>query len=278
MGFTYLVREPTGLLRRYVAEVWFARGHITGTGERITPTGSTVAALVLGPPILQTPDGGGAPFLATTSFLIGPHDRPLLNVPTGETHCVGIVTTPVGCRAVLGALPATVRGVVVGLEEGWPGAGDLRRRLLDSPDGDAMIDVVLGTLAARAPEPSADVLRCEAAVAALEADPTQPIAQVAAELGISHGHLDREFARIVGLGPRTLARILRLRRLLTAIDVFGPLAWAELAAELGWYDQAHLIRDFTRHTGVTPAAYAAAQRRGYSPDDAAPGFVPSGDV
>jgi len=54
------------------------------------------------------------------------------------------------------------------------------------------------------------------------------------------------------------------------------LAWPTLAAELGWYDQAHLIRDFKRHTGVTPSEYVSAQRATYEPDVAASsaGFVP----
>ncbi|HWM03290.1 MAG TPA: helix-turn-helix domain-containing protein, partial [Actinophytocola sp.] len=69
-------------------------------------------------------------------------------------------------------------------------------------------------------------------------------------------------------------RILRLRTLLAHIDVYGQVAWTELAGTLGWFDQAHLIRDFKRHTGVTPSEYQAAQRRSFQPRDAAPGFVP----
>jgi AraC-like DNA-binding protein len=44
----------------------------------------------------------------------------------------------------------------------------------------------------------------------------------------------------------------------------------------GWFDQAHLIRDFKRHTGVTPSEYVAAQRSTYDRDEAAisAGFVP----
>jgi AraC-like DNA-binding protein len=56
--------------------------------------------------------------------------------------------------------------------------------------------------------------------------------------------------------------------------VYGQVAWVDLAAELGWFDQAHLIRDFKRHTGVTPSEYQAAQREMYTPDEAEPGFVP----
>ena len=48
------------------------------------------------------------------------------------------------------------------------------------------------------------------------------------------------------------------------------------AAELGWFDQPHLIRDFKRHTGVTPSQYIEAQRAVFSPGDqtGAAGFVP----
>jgi AraC-like DNA-binding protein len=67
-----------------------------------------------------------------------------------------------------------------------------------------------------------------------------------------------------------------MRRLLEQIDVYGSVEWAEKAAELGWFDQAHLIRDFKRHTGVTPSQYLAAQRATYDQTEAATaaGFVP----
>lgn len=78
------------------------------------------------------------------------------------------------------------------------------------------------------------------------------------------------------MSPRALARLLRLQRLLAGIDVGGDIEWADLAVELGWFDQAHLIRDFKRHTGVTPTRYLAAQRSTYMPIQAgdAAGFVP----
>jgi methylphosphotriester-DNA--protein-cysteine methyltransferase len=118
--------------------------------------------------------------------------------------------------------------------------------------------------------------RCATAVALLEEAPARPIADIAAELGVSHGHLDREFTRVVGMAPRTLARVLRVRRLLEQLDVEDAVVWSRLAADLGWYDQAHLIRDVTRHTGVPPTAYVWAQRRYLAPDEQAPGFVPEG--
>jgi methylphosphotriester-DNA--protein-cysteine methyltransferase len=113
-------------------------------------------------------------------------------------------------------------------------------------------------------------------VGQLSADPTRPVSDIATGVGVSHGYLDRQFSEQVGLSPRTLARILRMRRLLEVIDVYGSVEWADKAAELGWFDQAHLIRDFKRHTGVTPSQYVSAQRSTYDRTEAASsaGFVP----
>ena len=269
-------RRVGGKAGRFVEAVWFARGRILGVRERIAPTGSTVAAVVLGDPIRQTPVGEGAALVADTGFLIGPHDRPIVNEPLGETYCVGIVTTPVGCQPALGLAPAALRGRVVDLLRAWPRAAALRRELTNCRTPGEALDVVEETL--RTPEPfdRNGFGRCEAAVRQLSAEPTRPVTDIAAALGVSHGHLDRQFTEQVGLSPRTLARILRMRRLLENIDVHGPVGWADKAAELGWSDQAHLIRDFKRHTGVTPSQYLAAQRSTYDRAEAAAsaGFVP----
>ena len=273
MDFSFTQRTPHGPLARYVESVWHARGQIPYARERIAPTGSTVAGIVLGAPIRQIPDGG-APFLATTGFLIGPHDRPIVNEPTAETHCVGIVTTPIGCRAVFGVDPAPLRGRVVDLLGAWPAGAALRQDLLGDDDPERMLAATEEVLLAGLDDADRGVDRCAAAVALLEDSPARTIGDVAAELGVSHGHLDREFTRVVGLSPRTLARVLRVRHLLEQIDVSDRVAWTQLAADLGWYDQAHLIRDVTRHTGVPPSAYVAAQRQFLAPDDLTPGFVP----
>ncbi|MEU8179763.1 helix-turn-helix transcriptional regulator [Micromonospora sp. NPDC049044] len=67
--------------------------------------------------------------------------------------------------------------------------------------------------------------------------------------------LQRLFLEYVGVGPKW---VIRRYRLLEAAEQAsnGPLNWADLAADLGYSDQAHLVRDFTTVTGVSPAAYA----------------------
>jgi AraC-like DNA-binding protein len=275
--FDYRTREPAAPLRRAVASVWYARGTIPYRRERIAPTGSTVAVIVLGDPITESSTGPRPMSVHTDlGFLIGPHDRPVVNEPTGETFAVGVVTTAVGCRAAFGIAPARVAGRVVPAEDVWPSAGEIRAELLQLGDPEAMLDLAVARLSECLDLADPSIDRCERAVALLEVDPTRSISAVARAVGLSHGHLDREFTRIVGLSPRRLARLRRVQRLLEGIDAHGDVAWAGLAADLDWSDQSHLIRDVKRHTGVTPSAYLAAQRAWTTPDataDAA-GFVP----
>ena len=171
MDFEFVPRPAPAALAHCVESIWHARGRIGYRRERTAPTGSTVAGIVLGPPIRQTPLGGD-PFLATTGFLIGPHDWPIVNEPTGETWCVGIVATPVGCRAVFGIDPAGLRGRV----RDWPPSAHLRTRLTGLTPDEA-ITLVAHVLE---PQPVPGLPRVAAAVAALEADPTRGTAVDAA--------------------------------------------------------------------------------------------------
>jgi AraC-like DNA-binding protein len=276
--FDFRSRTPAGELGRAVESVWYARGTVPYARERIAPTGSTVAVLVLADAILQTADDGrGETLRATTGFLVGPHDAPIINEPTGETFAVGVVTTPVGCEAVLGLRPARHRGRVDPLLPTWSRAAALREQLLALDDPETMLDAVVSVLEEDLDVGVPALGRCEVAVALLEEDPTRTVAAVASDLAVSPAQLSRDFQRVVGTSPRVLARLLRVRRLLARIDAedSAGVGWADLAADLGWYDQSHLIRDFRRHTGVTPTEYLRAQRsyQPAGPVDTA-GFVP----
>jgi hypothetical protein len=64
-------------------------------------------------------------------------------------------------------------------------------------------------------------------------------------------------AAVVGLPPKTYARIERVRSVLAR---FSERDFARLAAELGYYDQSHLTNEFRAVMGVPPAAFADGQR------------------
>jgi hypothetical protein len=63
--FAFVSRVPGVALARFVESIWYARGQISYRQERIAPTGSTVAGIVLGSPIRQTAhDGTGEALVA----------------------------------------------------------------------------------------------------------------------------------------------------------------------------------------------------------------------
>jgi transcriptional regulator GlxA family with amidase domain len=76
--------------------------------------------------------------------------------------------------------------------------------------------------------------------------------QLAYEAGISSRQLERRFLREVGLGPKMLGRIIRFQQVFRAVER-DSAAWAEIAIACGYYDQAHLIRDFNQFAEQTPA-------------------------
>jgi AraC-like DNA-binding protein len=84
-----------------------------------------------------------------------------------------------------------------------------------------------------------------------------PIRRIANQVGWSHKHLITKFKQQVGLPPKTAARLVRFDQVWRRIDERRPLDWGQVAADAGYADQAHLIRDFHEFTGTTPTAFVA---------------------
>jgi AraC-like DNA-binding protein len=87
------------------------------------------------------------------------------------------------------------------------------------------------------------------------------IEQVAMEFSLSPRTLQRLFRDHVGASPKWLIQRYRLHEAVARIDNGGANDWAALASDLGYADQAHLIRDFKKIVGRTPLEYAKAGAR-----------------
>lgn len=256
---SYAARRPTGPLGTYVASIWVARGQLTP--QPIAPTGCTVAAVVLSDPIRLWPlDAPEQLFRAERGFVIGAHDRPVGQRTEGELYCVGVTATPVGCQMALGVAPGPIKRRVVGLSGTKLSAPELVEELRDLDDSDLILDRVQEVLGSGISTPDAGVRRCQSVINALTEDPSRSIDALARDLSVSHGYLDEEFKTVVGLGPRAVARVIRLRALLARADQIGIDSWEESATAVGWFEQPLLIRDFRRHTGLTPREFVRARR------------------
>jgi methylphosphotriester-DNA--protein-cysteine methyltransferase len=91
-----------------------------------------------------------------------------------------------------------------------------------------------------------------AAITALDR-PDARVAEVADDLGLSARQLQRRVADAVGYGPKTLARVLRFRRL-QALAASQP-ALVDLALDAGYADQAHMTAEVTRLAGLSPVRF-----------------------
>lgn len=150
-----------------------------------------------------------------------------------------------------------------------PAGRGLARRLaqletgVEQSDCEAMVgrfDTALGRAAVRVDaDPRYDlVLRI---VAELLADrELVRVAQVAARFDIPERTLQRLFLRYVGVPPKWLISRYRLHDAITSIDGGYAGSLAELAASLGWYDQAHFNREFVALTGTSPGDYRSRDR------------------
>lgn len=178
----------------------------------------------------------------------GPH--PAGEVPGGAF--AGIRFAPGTAPALLGVPAHALRDRRVELADLWP-ARDVRRLAgLVAAYGDprAGLEGLARARAAEAGPP--DPLAAEVA-ARLRAGET--VAAIAAAVGLGERQLHRRSLDAFGYGPRTLGRVLRLRRALALARAGMP--YAEVAHAAGYADQAHLARDVRTLAGTTLSAYTA---------------------
>ena len=181
--------------------------------------------------------------------IAGPDTRARLVALAPGTRIVGVRLRPGVAGAVLG-LPATeLRDEVPDAHEvlGRDATEALLADLHAGGDPHTILRGAVEPRAERAPDPLV-----RAAVAALDR-PDARVAEVADEVGLSARQLQRRVADAVGYGPKTLARVLRFRRLQALAA--SESALADLALDAGYADQAHMTAEVTRLAGVSPVRF-----------------------
>ena len=82
------------------------------------------------------------------------------------------------------------------------------------------------------------------------------VARLAEGCGMSVRALQRLFGEYVGASPKWVINRYRMHEAVARVQAGEPVAWAALAQDLGYFDQAHFIADFRKLVGRTPADYA----------------------
>jgi len=82
---------------------------------------------------------------------------------------------------------------------------------------------------------------------------------VIAAAGVGRRQFERRFRDCVGLSPKRFASVLRLRSVFDVLQEDPGSDWTAAALAAGYFDQSHLIRDFRRYVGCTPAQFVASR-------------------
>lgn len=136
----------------------------------------------------------------------------------------------------------------------------LHRALVHDADDGARVARLEALLIRLEPRPYDGMDALNATVRLAEEHATEASAEdLAAHAGVTLRTLQRRLRQHVGVGPKALLRRFRLHEAAARLAE-GPVDHAALAFSLGYYDQAHFVRDFSHTIGQSPSAYAAAAR------------------
>ncbi|MGC4942641.1 AraC family transcriptional regulator [Kribbella sp. DT2] len=180
-------------------------------------------------------------------MVAGPDTRPWITGPaSGSSHAIRL--RPGAAGAVLGLPASEMRDLRINIELVWGAAGRELGDALAAADPGQRLRVLTETVLQRraVPDPLA------VAAARKLAEPAAKVSTAAADLGISERQLNRRLQSSVGYGPKMLARVARLRRLIAEPGGDGLAARAFSA---GYASQAHMNDEVRRLTGLTPVQF-----------------------
>ncbi|HEX2807883.1 MAG TPA: helix-turn-helix domain-containing protein [Kineosporiaceae bacterium] len=272
-------RAAAARLRPYVA--WYSGYRQQGLPpgfHRGLPSPHLTLILTLDDPLMIAahPDPAQEPG-HYRALIAGLHSCPALIRHEGYQSGVQVALHPLGARALLGLPAGELAGADVDLDQvlGHRSAL-LRERLLAAPTWDDRFDALDAALADLVDPDRSLPPELHRAWQLLRADGGSiGVRRLAREVGWGERHLLHRFRQEIGLSPKQAARVVRFDRtrvrLLKRVTAGRPAELADLAVGAGYYDQAHLAREFRELAGCSPSAFLAEELRyvqaEYLPDD-----------
>ena len=257
---TYREIPPSPPVAPYVRCLWHLKGTPAASNEPqpIVPDGCVEIVLNRADRFLRVQ---GETRLQPAAMVVGQLSGPVVVLPSGAVDVWGVRLHPWSAAAFLGT-------PVIELNESMIVLDSMRRELarfasiVDFEGADALVErVLVEALARHASECRAPDSGVRAAVELITGDATLPsIRMVGARLGRSTRWVQRTFRETIGLGPKMLVRISRVQRAMRIATAHPGRSWSSIAADVGYFDQSHLVRDFRQLVGCTPSEFLARDR------------------
>jgi AraC-like DNA-binding protein len=264
---------PAEPLRPYVAAyTGYRQRGVPPARHRGLPSPYLTLIFTLDEPltIAAHPDPGQPPGEYGT-LLGGLHSVPALITHAGAQSGLQVALRPLGARALLGLPAGELAGRDLPAEAVLGGVcAELRDRVRSAagwPERFAVLDEILLRRAGLSWAADADVAP-EVSWAwheLLREGGATRVSELAAGTGWSERHLTSRFRTEIGLAPKAAARVVRFDRarklLVRKLTAGGDYLLADLAADCGYFDQAHLAREFRALAGCPPSQWLAEEFR-----------------
>jgi AraC-like DNA-binding protein len=254
-------REPAPELRRYLIaapEGWSRTNGDLGRLREVPFPGIPLILGITGAWEVEGPHGRDQ----LDVFVAGLHAAPALVSPKDRSwSCIELRLTPSAAHRLLRWPMHELANRSVALADIVPEARQLRRRLRETRTWAERFDLVEWFLLRRLSDADGPAREVEWSWHELRRTAGgAPIRELANEVGWSHRRLIARFRDQIGLAPKAAARVMRFDRAARALRSQTEAGLGEIAYECGYFDQAHLNRDFRELAGTTPAAFRAATR------------------
>ncbi len=267
-------RLPAPALRDVVdSYAGFRQAGVEPACHRGLPSPSVTLIFTLDDPLVIAahPDAGQPPGIFET-IVGGLHTVPAIITHDGSQSGIQLGLSPLGVRMLLGLPASELAGIDVPADDVLgPVAAEIQDRLRCAagwPECFAILDEVLQDRVTKAGRPAGAGAEVSYAWRRLlQTGGTVAISALAAETGWSDRKLRARFRAETGLAPKAAARVIRFdrarRQLQQRASAGEPPRLAELAASCGYFDQAHLDRDFALLAGCAPTSWLAEEFRNF---------------
>jgi AraC-like DNA-binding protein len=191
------------------------------------------------------------------SVISGVQTSKFSRVLKGHSQVFGIKFRPGGFRPFLKAPVSSLANCTIPIKRIFGKQVDaLEAILVSSCEETEKVEAANAFFRARLPEADKTIALAGQLVGRICEEPDiKTVNDLVTRSGIGKRSIQRIFNDYVGVSPKWVILRYRLHEVIEKINSGGRPAWAELALELGYFDQAHLINDFRSTVGYSPTQY-----------------------
>ncbi len=252
---------PTDILKPYIKYFWVLEDEVKPVPtdpERILPDGCLELLFNLSDPFFRIyPDNTSE--IMPLNCIHGQIKNYIHIQPSGKTNILGARFFPTGLSPFIQLPLSLLNGSATSLENIFGSRiKSLEEQLITETDTIRQINLIENFLVKKLLAGSPidyTVERCIHLI--VKARGQVFIPGLSKKINISERHLERKFASLVGLSPKSFQRVVRFQQVLTAMRQENHDKLSSIAFEHGYYDQAHFSKDFREFTGVNPRTYLA---------------------